>query len=260
MSTQRVIARKCVICGKDFHGHPNALFCSKKCHDTRARVYNRGRAAADKTQYRQEHAVATVCVFCGGPIPSDFPMRAKLCSADCRRRRHLELQRGHTKARPYSRPAKPRPAIERPCLVCGKMFARHLNAKTCSKECAKIRKLRVAEKLRPRVNGPLTEEIRNGKQLSPEEIKGIRHALGETQLQFAARLGVAAVTLRKWEAAIGIPSRNVPRAQMMARLAALADTHFCSPTRSDPVEEVYTREQIEVMVDGIEAGKGYRES
>jgi transcriptional regulator with XRE-family HTH domain len=49
-----------------------------------------------------------------------------------------------------------------------------------------------------------------------ETIRGIRLALGETQQQFATRLGVSGVTIAKYE------TNHVPKVPMLIRLAKLA--------------------------------------
>ena len=80
MASAKYITKTCVICGKEYQGIPQSLYCSKECREKRnLKVWH------DKHPLRE---LIRVCVVCGKEFSASGNQRT--CSQECRVLRHRE--------------------------------------------------------------------------------------------------------------------------------------------------------------------------
>ena len=153
--------RSCPICDKEFElNKKGALtkYCSQNCADEAIRIRNRERWRAANPGW--DEGTNKVCEWCGQAftVPARNAHIARFCSDECRYRskghkpreeylEELEQQKEETQKRRAKERAEKRKANHRVivCSECGKTAdVYHPHQKTCSMECAKTRKKRLA--------------------------------------------------------------------------------------------------------------------
>lgn len=173
MASTKYTTKTCVICGKEYQGTHNSLYCSKECH-------NKELLCRWHTKHPKP-VLKRVCVVCGKEFVAES-QNQQTCSEECRKTRyrnnynkwyHLRMQnpehrekqrkswREYAEAHKEALSAKKKmnrasKKSERKalCCVCGKEFVMtgH-NQKVCSAECQRYRlnsnfRIKYAEKRR----------------------------------------------------------------------------------------------------------------
>lgn len=154
--------RSCAICGKEFDAKTRGKYCSQICADEARRINHRERWRKQNPGW--DKGTSKVCEYCGEEFVDKSRAKiARFCSVRCRdtlnnrakgivswdeRRSEWEKQKEETQKRRAKERAEKRKANHRIiiCSECGKTVDVYgTSQKTCSAECSKIRRNRLAK-------------------------------------------------------------------------------------------------------------------